>query len=519
MLAPVRFHATRNGPFPYREYIPDDPASGETFPLVFFLHGAGTRGDDGVALAGNSSFRALLGYIRSRGGRAILLAPQCPQDVQWVDTPWGGVDHPFSETPSRHMAMALELLDEKLAVLPVDRSRVYVCGNSMGGYATWDAAARRPGLFAAAMPVCGGGDPAMAERYRDLPVWIFHGDADPVVPVENTRRMAAALRADADRTAEFRVREYPGVTHDSWTATFGDPQVLDWFFAQRRAVDPAPLPADAFQRELDAISAPDYLVFRAAGPWMPEPQRLAAFVANPGLHRYDIAIDKVIAEVRKTEVSAVPAVWFVYNMGLVVKTPKTTFAIDLAHRQGLLMEPLLDFALVTHNHEDHVDTALLAMMDRHGKTVASNFLCNYGAVRGESMPGGYTRCEKTFEIGDVAIRCTLSDHNRYLADFTTAFEVSVGDWTLYHTGDSSNIDKLHPTRQPDLWVVHPRCGLNVADGVRKFHPKRTVIAHLFELGHPIDRWRWSIADGRAEAARAEAAGTEAVIPLWGERIV
>ena len=238
-LAPVRTFEVRKSDgssesIPYRIYCPENFAPGEKVPLLFFLHGAGTRGSDGAALAGNSSFRALLGYLKSRGGRAVLLAPQCPADAQWVDTPWGTVDHPHSETPSRHMALALALLDAELTALPIDRSRIYVCGNSMGGYATWDVAARRPGLFAGALPICGGGDPAVADRYGDLPVWAFHGGADNVVPVENTRRMVAAMRADPNRTAELRYREYPGVAHDSWTATFGDAEVLDWLFAQRR---------------------------------------------------------------------------------------------------------------------------------------------------------------------------------------------------------------------------------------------------------------------------------------------
>ncbi len=273
-----------------------------------------------------------------------------------------------------------------------------------------------------------------------------------------------------------------------------------------------------FQKDVDDIPAPDYEAFRAAGPDMADDARLAAYAAHPGLRRYDEAFDKVFAEVQATPVTGLPAVWLVYNMGLVVKTPKTTFAIDLAHRQGVRMAPLLDFALVTHNHIDHVDLAFLAAMDRAGKTVVSNFLCNYGAMRGGKMPGGYTRRKKVFKIGDVSIRTALSDHNGYLVDFTTTFEISVGDWTLYHTGDSSNLARLNPKREPDLWIVHPRCGLDAAAAAAKFHPRRTVVAHLCELSHPPDKWRWTIPDGQADAARLEAAGFEAVVPLWGERL-
>ena len=283
------------------------------------------------------------------------------------------------------------------------------------------------------------------------------------------------------------------------------------------------IPMDRFkeyQKDIDAIAPYDYETFRALGPNISERTRQAAYAAHPALRRYDEGFDKVLAEVKEAEVKDRPAVWLVYNMGLVVKTRKTTFAIDLAHRQGLRIEPLLDFALVTHNHDDHVDAAFLRAMDRNGKTVISNFLANYGAVRAGRMPGGYTRRRKVFKIGDVTIRATVSDHNRYLVDFTTAFEISVGGWTLYHTGDSANIAKLRPLRRPDLWVVHPRCGLDVADGVRKFHPRLTALCHLCELGHASNQWRWRLSDGRDEAAKVRAADPEAkaVVPFWGERI-
>lgn len=278
----------------------------------------------------------------------------------------------------------------------------------------------------------------------------------------------------------------------------------------------------AFQADIDATSAPDYYAFRAAGPDMEESARQAAFAAHPGLRRYDEAFDKVFAEVQGTGAGAEgrPAVWLLYNMGLVIKTPKVTFAIDIAHRQDVRLAPLLDFALVTHNHDDHVGPALLGAMNSAGKTVVSNFLDNYGALRGAAgMPGGYTRRRKVFRLGDVHIRTAPSDHNPYLKDFTTTFEITIGDWTLYHTGDSQNIARLNPVRRPDLWVVHPLCGMDITEGVRKFHPRRVAICHLCEMGHPPDKWRWSLMDGLREAARAEAAGAEAVVPIWGERLV
>ncbi len=215
---------------------------------------------------------------------------------------------------------------------------------------------------------------------------------------------------------------------------------------------------------------------------------------------------------------APPAVWLVYNMGVVVRTPRSLFAVDLAHRRGASFAPMLDFALVTHNHADHWDPAFYEAMNGAGKTVVSNFLDNYGAVRGGRSPGGYAPGERTLELGDATVRAAPSDHNRYLVDFTTAFEVSVGGWTLYHTGDSCNVGKLGPSRPPDLWIVHPRCGLDVGEGVRAFRPRRVAICHLCEMGHPPERWRWTLSDGLRAAALAEDAGAEAFVPLWGDRL-
>ena len=273
-----------------------------------------------------------------------------------------------------------------------------------------------------------------------------------------------------------------------------------------------------FQKELDAITPKDYTAFQLQGMELSDADRLAAYAAFPGLKRYDEAFDKVFAEIQSTAVTDKPAVWFVYNMGIIVKTPQALFTVDVNHRQATRLEPILDFALITHNHHDHYSDRFLDAIDRAGKTVISNFDDNYGAYFAKRMPGGFTRAKKTFNLKDVTIKTSLSDHNPYLIDFTTAFEIAIGDYTIYHSGDSQNIDKLNPTRTPDLWIVHPRCGLKVTDGIQKFHPKKTVIAHLFELGHAVNRWRWRVSDGQAELKKAEEAGAVAVMPLWGDRL-
>jgi predicted peptidase len=108
---------------------------------------------------------------------------------------------------------------------------VYLTGISMGGYGSWDLAARMPEWFAAVIPICGGGDETTAPKLKGLPIWCFHGAADKAVPVERSRTMVEAVKA-AGGTVQYT--EYEGVGHDSWSPAYRDPATLDWLFRQRR---------------------------------------------------------------------------------------------------------------------------------------------------------------------------------------------------------------------------------------------------------------------------------------------
>ena len=267
----------------------------------------------------------------------------------------------------------------------------------------------------------------------------------------------------------------------------------------------------ALQAEIDEVTPQDFKAYLdAEWDWF-------GLTRKAALQRLDDAFDKVLAEVKSTVVTDKPAVWLVYNMGVIVKTKETCFSIDLKHRKAPEIAPLLDFALITHNHGDHFTEEFYKAMNGAGKTVISNFKDNYG-TKNWSKDGGYTRAVKTFKIKDVEVRTSLTDHNGYLVDFTTVFEVHVGNYTICHSGDCSNVAKLNPTRRPDLWIVHPYCGLQAAEGVRKMKPQLTAMAHLNELGHARDRWRWTWADGFKAKSQAEEAGGAAIVPVWGERI-
>lgn len=215
---------------PYRLLSPASPQPERQYPLVLFLHGAGERGMNnqlqllhGAPLFADDETR--------RNFPAYVLFPQCPQNEKWVDCPWNNPVHIRPESPSRNLECALNLLEHILTTCPVDRDRIYIMGISMGGFGTWDAIARQPDRFAAAVPICGGGDSRDASRLAQLPIWIFHGDSDTTVPVTLSRRMYQAL-TEAD--APVRYTEYPGVAHNSWTPAMQTPELLPWLFSQRR---------------------------------------------------------------------------------------------------------------------------------------------------------------------------------------------------------------------------------------------------------------------------------------------
>lgn len=265
---------------------------------------------------------------------------------------------------------------------------------------------------------------------------------------------------------------------------------------------------DVWQRDTDCVKAEVYLKYMKDGN-------------TRGLKSLEIlenSFEKAIKEARSAEIGDVPGVWSIYNMGYIVKTRKSFFAIDLIHRRGLELADELDFSLITHNHGDHCDLKLYRKMNSKHKTVVSNFLDNYAAhFRKTKYGGGFTRAEKIFRFDDCEIRTSLIDHNGYLIDYTTAFEIRVGNWKMYHTGDCGVADKLKTIwGPPDLWTFFPGCGVNVTDAVNKIKPKHLVFGHLWELAHQGGRLTTPLI--RAARNKAVAAGYTPTVALWGDRI-
>lgn len=225
---PREFIGTGGKIFRYRWAEKVSKGGGKS-PLVVFLHGAGERGTNNVSQLIHG-VGELICWMDAHENGYRLVAGQVPHDKRWVEVNWNAKSHDMPEEPSETMLLLMEFLDRQLADPVVDASRVYVTGLSMGGYGTWDVVCRRPDVFAAAMPICGGADTAQATKIVKVPIWAFHGSADGVVSVCRSRDMVSALWAVG---SNVHYREYPDAGHDIWARTYGDQEVLDWFFRQR----------------------------------------------------------------------------------------------------------------------------------------------------------------------------------------------------------------------------------------------------------------------------------------------
>jgi predicted peptidase len=201
--------------FTPREYSAD----GQRWPMLLFLHGLGECGNNELQRV---KIHGPPKLVESRPNFPfVVVSPQCPPQAG------GMADVPTAWKPDQ----LIQLVDHVLENLRIDPQRVYVTGLSMGGYGTWRLVARYPQRFAAALPICGGGQPhTMAAALRRVPIWTFHGARDAVVPLSESQAMVDAV-CRAGGCVRFTV--YDDVEHDSWTRTYEHDEVYDWLLSHR----------------------------------------------------------------------------------------------------------------------------------------------------------------------------------------------------------------------------------------------------------------------------------------------
>jgi len=194
----------------YLLYVPDLGAPENGFPVLLFLHGAGERGDD-LELVKKHGPPSFLDDTTSFP--FLVISPQCPDDSEWK---------PF---------LLLALLNEIALIANVDTNRIYVTGLSIGGDATWELAMMAPNKITAIAPICCEGDVSRACTLRDIPIWVFHGAQDDVVPSSYADKMVQALQ-DCDAYVKYTL--YPDVDHFSWVPAYKNPELYKWFLQQEK---------------------------------------------------------------------------------------------------------------------------------------------------------------------------------------------------------------------------------------------------------------------------------------------
>jgi predicted peptidase len=204
-------------PFTRREtYQLYEPQLDGPLPVILFLHGAGESGSDGVLPTTVGIGPAVV--REPERFPALIVFPQASRGYGWQGF---------------NLDTAVAALDDVAKNFAIDEDRVYVTGISMGGYGAWQLASMHPERFAAAVPICGGvrgSHERAAQRLARMPQWIFHGDADDIIKVSESRMMVAALR---NAGAPIRYTEYAGVRHNSWDRAYAEPELLPWLLAQR----------------------------------------------------------------------------------------------------------------------------------------------------------------------------------------------------------------------------------------------------------------------------------------------
>jgi predicted peptidase len=212
---------------PYRAVVPKGEGP---FPLLLCLHGAGERGDDNEAQV--DYFLPLLDS-NSPALQAVTIIPQCPTNMRWVETDWERGSYLSQNAPKSPALLAVEeLLTHLCTTLPIDPDRIYVTGLSMGGFATWRLLADHPDVFAAGLPLCGGGPLDKAEVLSHIPIHAFHCADDPIVPVSASRAIIEAVQAVAGNRTRYT--EFPLGGHAVWVPVYDDSTNITWLFSQKK---------------------------------------------------------------------------------------------------------------------------------------------------------------------------------------------------------------------------------------------------------------------------------------------
>lgn len=237
MMKPAVYTNEFGEVFRYRAWVPQFPKPGVKYPVILFLHGSGECGTDNNRQI-KLGIPQLLKTLSAQREQVIVVAPQCQRGAtgSWVHRLAFAETYAADKNPTPILEAAISICDHLIRTKQGDPDRFYITGLSLGGFGTWDAIQREPDRFAAAAPICGGGDVRQLRGLKKLPVWVAHGDADKNVPVACSRRMVEGLRQIGNRHVVYK--EFRGAAHDVWSRTYSDPEFVKWLLSQNRKPKP-----------------------------------------------------------------------------------------------------------------------------------------------------------------------------------------------------------------------------------------------------------------------------------------
>ena len=278
------------------------------------------------------------------------------------------------------------------------------------------------------------------------------------------------------------------------------------------------------QREMNNFSTENWRDFNNCWDWV----KIDDLELEGTLYFYRQAFNKVRNEIKKTKVApGTVAIWNVYNMGYVVKTPKHTFGIDIIHKHIEEIAKDLEFVLVTHKHGDHSDKhAHNQLALGESKVIAGYKLDKPCVWQGKVLDWEYVDEVDRIQIDDIIINCKRVDHNKkeWGHKFVTTYEIDCGaesgNIRILHTGDANNYEQLEVEKRPDLFIFHSAVGLKIQNAIDKLNPQYAIFSHGWELGHSVVKWRWTIDDLVKISGKITGFDKQRLlIPTWGEKIV
>ncbi len=225
----ARIYTAKDGStLSFRLLVPWNYDKNKSYPLVLMLHGIGERGNDNIAELHNDLSILASNEYRSKYP-CFVIVPQCPLNDMWAPIINNAGKLSVLNKMTQASTNAMAVLNEIRREFNIDPKRIYITGLSMGGFGTWDILAHYPHLFAAAVPICGGGTPSKAKLFAQMPIWIWYGQIDNVVQPQLNIDMYNALKAAG---GDPKITEVPNVGHDSWWNAYEDPETWVWLFSQ-----------------------------------------------------------------------------------------------------------------------------------------------------------------------------------------------------------------------------------------------------------------------------------------------